>query len=52
MADKIELPIVKISFIRHNRQYEVGIKHFLEKLNVKASDDEIMIAVRYILSEQ
>ena len=52
MADKVDLPIVKISFIRHNRVYEVGIKRFLEKLDVEISDDEIMTAVRYILSEQ
>lgn len=46
------LPIVKISWIRHNRQYEVSIKRFLEVLGAKISDDEIMKAVVKILGEE
>lgn len=52
MAKKEELPIVKISWIVHNRKYEIGIKRFLEVLEADFSDDEIMIAVRKLLSEQ
>lgn len=49
---KPTLPIVKIAWMWHNRQYEIGIKRFLEVLGANYSDDEIMVAVRKILSEQ
>lgn len=52
MADKVDLPIVKISFIGNNREYSIGIKPFLKVLDVEISDDEVMIAIRKILSEQ
>lgn len=46
------LPIVKISWIDHNRNYEFGLQLLLKKLDVEISDDEIMIAVKKLLSEQ
>lgn len=52
MDEKVQKPIVKISFIGHNRRYEVGIQTFFKKLGVEISDDEVMLAVRKILSEQ
>ncbi len=50
--EKDNLPIVKISWVWHNRVYDVGIKRFLELLGADYSDDEIMIAVRKFLSEE
>lgn len=50
--EKPTFPIVKISWIWHNREYEIGLKRFLEVLGADFSDDEIMIAVRKLLSEQ
>lgn len=49
---KITGPIVKIAWLWHNRKYEIGVKHFLEVLGVEISDEEILAAVRKILSEQ
>lgn len=45
-------PIVKISFLSHNRKYEIGIQHFLKELGATFSDDDVMIAVKKILSKQ
>lgn len=46
------LPIVKISWISHNREYTVGIRRLLDQLGLEPTDDEIMIAVKKLLSEQ
>ena len=48
---KISLPIVKISWIVHNRQYEIGILKFLEVLKIKTTEERILVAVRKIMSD-
>ena len=44
-------PIVKISWIVHNREYKVPIQTLLKEMGVELTDDEILVAVRKILSK-
>lgn len=52
MAENSDLPIVKISWVVHNRQYEVGIIPFLKKLGVNVTQQDVLVATKKILSEQ
>lgn len=49
---EITLPIVKITWMWHNREYSIGIRRFLSLLNLKPTDAEIIKAVRKLLNEQ
>ena len=51
-TDNSSLPIVKISFIEHNREYTIGIKKFLQMLDADYTDEEILKVVRKILNKQ
>lgn len=46
------LPIVKISWVVHNREYEIGIQHFMAELGVEVSEKEILSVVNKLLSKQ
>lgn len=50
-TEKPSEPIVKISFISHNREYEIGIQRFFKELGATFSNDDILIAVKKILSK-
>lgn len=50
--DNPNLPIVKISWIVHNREYEIGILKFFETMKIKITEEEVLKAVREILSRQ
>jgi len=52
MANKIDLPIVKIAWVVHNRQYEVGIIPFLKELGIDVTQQEVLTTVNKFLSKQ
>ncbi len=44
-------PIVKISWIVHNREYTVPIQTLLKEMGIELTDEKILVAVRSILSK-
>lgn len=52
--DKVDpsLPVVKISWTTHGREYTIGINGFLRALGYSPSNEEIKKAVRIILNTQ
>ncbi len=44
------MPIVKISFIGHNRTYTTGIQNFLKIAGIPMTDAEITKAVNKVLN--
>lgn len=49
---EITNPIVKISWMWHNRKYELGIQAFLKELGINLSDEEVLAVVKKFLSKQ
>lgn len=43
--------IVKIQWTEHNREYSIGIMHFLKELGLEATEDEILRVVKDFLTK-